>query len=320
MTRQAKPALEKQLAEIRSRLQFGHIEGALYEASIRMLSLEDVLKKFEKECDSELLRYFPVASIATLETHFRATVSLIVNEGGVYFERGLKLVGEKLRTVDVIPMIHNKTVTVGDLVAYSLPFSSLGHLVSAYDAILDFDLKKLASTVEDPYFSRQEKPDRQPLVKDVPELWRQLANSFEARHILAHESASQYKVHFDQANATVKSAKLIIEVIDAILWSTIWKDKPLTQYEMNASAFEKYKATRLELSKAIKAKRLEHGNELRRATFGKLHLQWKKWSLEWCNFSADRFQGGSIRPMILADCLHESAQNRLAEIQDMTAY
>lgn len=321
MSRQTKPALEKQIEEVRSRLQFGYVEGAYHETGMRIFNLKQALKEFKDESESELLRYFPVASIAALEAHFRATVSLIVNEGGDYFERGLRLIaGDKLKVIDVIPMIHNKTVTVGDLVAYSLPFSSLKHLVNTYDAILGLDFKRLASTVEDPYFSRQEWQNRQPLAEDIPKLWRELIYTFEARHILAHESASQYKVSLKQAYASVESVEEIVKLIEAVLWETVWKEKPLTQYEMNVSAFKQYRSTRLLLSRAIREKRHELEGDHERSTFRKLHLQWKKWSWEWCNFSADRFKGGSIRPMIFASCLNESAQNRLEEIKDMTGY
>ncbi|POA21549.1 hypothetical protein C1886_04560 [Pseudomonas sp. FW300-N1A1] len=320
MTKQLKTGIDKQVAEIRSRLQFGHVDSSHYETATRLFNLVEVLQRVQFSGECELFRYFPVASVAILESHFRANISLIVDQGSPYFERGLKLVGEKLKAVDVIPMIHNKAVTVGDLVAYSLPFSSLAHLVGAYDAILGSDLKKMAATAEDPYFARQNSEFRQPLIQDVSLVWRDLAMAFDARHILAHESASQYEVSFEGASAAVESVKSFTEVVDAILWATIWKEKPLTQYEMNVSAYERYKATRLALSNAIRVKRSELEDDSSKSRFRRLHLQWKKWSLEWCNFNADRFWGGSIRPMILADSLQESAKNRLKEIEDMTGY
>ncbi|NWA32719.1 DUF1311 domain-containing protein [Pseudomonas sp. C6002] len=318
LAKQMKAGIDKQLAEIRSRLQFGHVESSYYETASRIFSLGQVLKRIENTGERELFRYFPVAAIAILESHFRATISLIVDQGTPYFERGLSLVGEKLKAVEVIPMIHNRAVTVGELVAYSLPFSSLGHLVTAYDEILGNDIKKLATTIEDPYFARQGKGDRSPLIDDVSALWGDLAKSFEARHILAHESASQYEISFERASATVESVKSFTEAIDAILWSTAWKEKPLTQYEMNVSAYEEYKATRRLLAKAIKAKKQELDEVEDRARFRRLHLQWKKWTFEWCNFDADRFIGGSMRPMILAGCLQQSAKNRLKEVVNMT--
>jgi hypothetical protein len=217
-------------------------------------------------------------------------------------------------------MIHKKSVSIGEIVAYSLPFSSLAHLEEVFDSLLGQKFKHLSKCAEDPYFSRNDVAERKTLVDDIPGLWENLHKTFHDRHILAHESATQFVMDYDKAATAVSSVKLIIEIMDAVFWSTVWKDEPLTQYEMNLAAWEGYKTARVKLAAAIRAKRKDHDTSLEKSRFRSLHLKWKEWVSEWCLFCADRFAGGSIRPLIHASELSQVYEDRIRQIENITGY
>lgn len=318
MTKQRKILLDERISQVRSRLQVGRADGAIYEATIRIIELERSLKALKGTENTELFRHFPVAAVATLEAHFRSSVAMIVDKGEEYFTRGVALVGDKLKASEIIPMIHKRNVSIGEIVAYSLPFSSLAHLEGVFDALLGQKLKHLSKYAEDPYLSRNNVVERKLLVQNISGLWEKLHNIFQDRHILAHESATQFFIDYEKAATTVECVKLIIEVIDSVLWSTVWKDEPLTQYEMNVAAWRNYKQTRLNLAAAIRARRKEHDTHLDISQLRILHLKWKEWVSEWCSFSADRFVGGSIRPLIHASELSKAYEERIRQIESIT--
>lgn len=320
MAKQGKILLDERIAQVRSRLQVGRADGAIYEATVRISDLERSLEALIGTENTELFRHFPVAAVATLEAHFRSSVAMIVDKGEDYFTRGVALVGDKLKASEIIPMIHKSSVSIGEIVAYSLPFSSLAHLEDALDALLGQKFKQLAKHAEDPYLSRNNVAERKLLIHDIAGLWESLHNTFQDRHILAHESATQFFIDYEKAATTVQSVKTLIEAIDAVLWSTVWKDEPLTQYEMNVAAWKNYKQTRLNLAAAIRAKRKDHDTPLAASQFRALHLKWKDWVSEWCSFSADRFVGGSIRPLIHASELSKAYEDRIRQIENITGY
>ncbi|MNF52983.1 hypothetical protein D3C84_343480 [compost metagenome] len=320
MANKAKLLLDERVAQVRSRLQVGKVEGAIYEAAIRINDLEKSLNSLKDTENTELFRYFPVAAIATLEAHFRSSVAMIVDQGGEYFDRGVALVGDKLRASEIIPMIHKQSVTVGEIVAYSLPFSSLSHLEDVFDALLGEKFKQLSKVAKDPYSIRNEVPDRELIVKDISKLWSDLHQAFQDRHVLAHESATQFLMDYDKAATAVSSVKLIIEVAEAVFWSTVWKSEPLTQYEMNVAAWEKYRAARIKLADAIRKKRKEQEGRAVLSRFSKFHFTWKNWVHEWCLFSADRFVGGSIRPLIHASELSQAFEDRIKQVENVTGF
>lgn len=320
MAKQGKVFLDERIAQVRSRLQAGRAEGAIYEAMVRINDLERSLKTLKETENTELFRHFPVAAVATLEAHFRSSVAMVVDKGEEYFTRGVALVGDKLKASEIIPMIHKKSVTIGEVVAYSLPFSSLAHLENVFDALLGQKFKELSKYAKDPYFSRQNVFVGEFLTQDISGLWESLHKIFHNRHILAHESATQFVMDYEKAATAVKSVKLIIEIIDAVLWSTVLKDEPLTQHEMNVAAWENYKQARLKLAALLRTKRQEHDNPLEISEFRILHLKWKEWISEWCSFSADRFVGGSIRPLIHASELSQAYEDRIRQIENITGY
>ncbi|QQQ51270.1 DUF1311 domain-containing protein [Pseudomonas syringae] len=320
MAKQGKTLLDERISQVRSRLQVGRVEGAIYEATVRITDLERSLNALKGTDNTELFRHFPVAAVATLEAHFRSSVTMIVDKGGDYFTRGIALVSDKLKASEIIPMIHKRSVSIGEIVAYSLPFSSLAHLEEVFDSLLGQKFKQLSKYAEDPYFRRNNVDNRKLLVDDIPGLWENLHRTFHDRHVLAHESATQFIIDYDKAATAVRSVKLIVEIMDAVLWSTVWKDEPLTQYEMNIAAWESYKNIRLKLAAAIRAKRKENDGPTEKSRFTKLQLSWKDWVSEWCLFSADRFAGGSIRPLIHASELTQAYEDRIKQIESITGY
>lgn len=317
MARQSKPLIADRVEEIRSRLLLGTAESAVFEATSRLTDLKSSLEELRETANTELFRYFPVAAIATLEAHFRTVVAMIIDTGGQYTANGLALLGDRVKASEVILSIHKKTVSIGEVVAYSLPFSSLSHLEDVYDALLGQKFKQLSKTAEDPYFSRDNVPGRSPLVSDISSLWAELHQTFRDRHILAHESASQFTYDYSRAKVAVDSVSLIIETTDSVLWSTVLKDEPLTQSEINVAAWEKYRLTRNELAAAIRTKRQQRDAE-EMPTFRKLHFNWKRWVGDWCHFSADRYAGGSIRRLIEASELSLCFKERIRQIESVT--
>lgn len=320
MAKAIRYVLEERIAEVRSRLEIGRVDGAIYEAVSRIRTLEESLEYLRGTENVELYRHFPVAAIATLEAYFRSVVTMIVDAGGEYLTRGLALVGDKLKAAEAISILHKKVVSIGEIVAYSLPFSSLGHLESTLDQLIGQKFKILVRAAIDPFALRNQTPEAALVVPDVSQLWASLQKTFEIRHVLAHESATKFHVQYEQALLSVESVSGIIEAIDSVLWSTAWKDEPLTQYEMNRHAYAEYHVQRSKLCAAIRNKRKELKDARDASEFRSLHAQWKSWIRKWADYSADRFVGGSIRPMIHASVMSGAYESRIKQIEDITGY
>lgn len=297
-------------------MQTGTIDGEQYNSVSRLDALEKSMRKLGETADAELYRHFPVAAVAVLESHFKLTVGAIVNAGSPYLERGLALVKDRIKStaVDFLPILHRKSVNVGELVAHSLPFNSIGSLEMALGSLLGASLKNL---VRDSIFlhdQRHEFGEKARLVEDVDALWKSLATTIERRHILAHEAATNYSVSHAEALEAVISVKAFTSSMDSILWATVWKDEPLTQYEMNMKAWSTYSATRASLAASLRTALSIATEDGERRRFATLHLEWKRTSTAWINWEEEEFQLGSIRPYATALARNNARRERLKEI------
>lgn len=294
--------IEAQVTSARERMMFGRVDGVeLVETSTRLSQLIRSLQTIGPAGDPELFRHFPVAAIAALEGHFKATVAIIINTGSPYLERGLALAKDRLKSaVDVVPLLHHKAVTIGDVVAYVLPFNSVSSIENAFGVLFDGDFKHMVASARSPNDVRNEYETTNALVPSVADLWRALAIAFETRHILAHEAATKVLLSFDDAKVAVESCALFTRALDALIWSTIWKDEPLTQYEMNVAAWSRCKAVRASLAADLwkcLAVATENGE---RARFRRMHAQWKAFNKQWLAWEEEPFAMGSLRPMLAA--------------------
>lgn len=301
MAKASSTDIESELVQAKARRGYGFVEGSYYETMDRLVTLERSLAKLGTEADAELYRHFPVAAISALETHFKVTVATIIDSGSPYFERGLALGRDKLMSVaEVLPLLHRQNVSVGDLVSHVLPFNSVASLERAFSMLFGEDLKSLAKRVEDPYLLRAMLQTGGPIIEDVSTLWAGLAKTFERRHILAHESASQYIVAFDDAKLALTSIAEFAKLIDAILWMTVWKDRPLTQYEMNTSAAKKTQDTRAILAARVRRALRISTEDGQRARFRSMYRAWRHYFDAWIGWQDENFITGSIRPLFAA--------------------
>lgn len=307
--------LESQLREARSRMHSGTADGEQYDSMLRLGQLTRSLGNLGEGADVELYRHFPVAAVAVLETHFRSVVSLTINAGSPYLERGLILAKDRLKSaVDVLPSLHRKTVTLGEFIAHSLPFNSLSSLEVSLGTLFGENLKDLVRNAVGIHELRNDGIEKKPLISNVDELWETLAKTFQKRHILAHEAASKYQINYDDALTSLNAARAFTEALDAILWSTVWKNEPLTQYEMNEYSWKSHKKNRALLATSLRKALAIATEDGKRSKFGQLHLDWKAASLGWSKFEESQWIGGSIRPMMAAISLDRELQQRLTSI------
>lgn len=304
--------IEMQLKSARDRMEFGRFDGVeLVETTTRFAQLASSLRALGPAGDPELFRHFPVAAIAVLEGHFKTTVATIVNAGSPYLERGLVLAKDRLKSaVDVVPLLHRKAVTIGDVIAHVIPFNSVSSLETAFGALLDGDFKSMVAGAQGPYEVRNEYANQDALVPSVADLWRALTLTFERRHILAHEAATKFPISFDEATTAVDSCALFASALDAVMWSTIWKDEPLTQSEMNVAAWRRCKAMRATLAADLwEALTVATANG-ERARFRRMHAAWRSLNEQWLSWEGEAVAMGSIRPMLSANSQERSLAAR----------
>jgi uncharacterized protein YecT (DUF1311 family) len=87
-----------------------------------------------------------------------------------------------------------------------------------------------------------------------------------------------------------------------------------TQYEMNQCAGKAFRAADATLNEVYR-KLVSMLNEDEKAQLKDAQTAWLKYRDTNCEFVADEYKGGSIRPLILATCLGNMTKSRTAELK-----
>ncbi|MFT3794628.1 lysozyme inhibitor LprI family protein [Flavobacterium sp.] len=87
-----------------------------------------------------------------------------------------------------------------------------------------------------------------------------------------------------------------------------------TQSEMNADAQAKYKKADAALNKAYK-QLMALLDKDEKVLLIQAEKDWVKFRDSHCKFDASQYEGGSIQPLIHANCMEELTRKRIAEIK-----
>ena len=308
MVKSKNSAIESKLIEIRSRGTLGVVEGGFLPTQSRLRQLSASLELLKKTVDSDLFRYFPMAAIAVLESHFRHAIASCIDAGEPYRTRGLFLIKDSQKsTIEILSLVKG-TVSLGEMIAFALPFNSVASIENALDGLLGESIKKLISGVRwlgywpqrhpDYSFVGPDQYDPGPLIANVAELWKTLTMTFEHRHIAAHESAPNFQVSHQHASQAVWAVSAITDALDVVLWTTVWKDQPITFPERRDKAVQRIMAARRSIAAALRQIRKQNVAE-RSASLGALHLGWKRHRKNLVDFASMGMVGS---PRVVTRC------------------
>jgi uncharacterized protein YecT (DUF1311 family) len=92
--------------------------------------------------------------------------------------------------------------------------------------------------------------------------------------------------------------------------------KAQTQLEMNHCAYKSFKAADAELNQVYRQLRSHYKATPRDSQLVDAQLAWLKFRDTDCKFSADRFKGGSIAPLIYSSCQEGLTKERTRSLKN----
>lgn len=300
----------QEIANVRQRRQFG---SAMAELPLRLFALENAFKKHDK-FERELVRYFPVALIACVEGYFRVAIKDLIDAGEPYLSNAEKLASSIKLDFSILRAVHGKAITVGELVAHSVPISRLDHIEGALSSLVGKSFLLALRTTTDRWAHEIGGEENTPILSKPDEVFANVVRTFELRHIICHEIASAYEIDSNEVARCFESCVAFLRVADEFISETIHPGAPLSQAEMSIAAFESLEEKKKLLEDAVATIKLRlDSTEL--AAFDKAHENWQSYCEAWANFVAgDQANGGTIWPMIYSGAAETLVQLRFEEV------
>jgi len=235
----------------------------------------------------------------------------MVDHGAPYVERAANLKIDLKYDFAVAISLHGRVVTLGQLIAHSVPLSTLGNIVSVLETLLDQSLFVSISDIRDRWdVEVLEKPD-QPIIGDIEQLRKTLGRLFEVRHILVHEIPQKKPHTVEEVNDFLSSATLFVQAFDQMLNTRLHGDYPLNQREMNRDAADRNAASTEELKTLCEKIAQAYGSN----TIHDVQKAWKLFQEAEAKRQSDVYLGGSIQPMIYSAAAESLTRARIEELQ-----
>lgn len=302
-------AIIQEIAEVRGRRRY---TNAIAELPGRLRSLEICLNHFDKN-NPELIRYFPVALIASLEGYFRLAIKEIVDSDDSFLENIEKSATPMKIDFAVLKAIHGKQITIGEFFAHLLPFSRLEHIESAFTGLLGKSFLSELRTITDRWAIEIRGEPVKPILENPDKVFADVASTFELRHIICHELASAYKIEIPEVEEYFESCVTFLKATEEYITEILYPGAPLTQAAMNQMAGDDFVETQSRLKELIKSLRGKTEPQ-RMDAFDDAQEKWLAYGKAWANYVADEYAGGTIRPVIYYGALRKITELRISDL------
>lgn len=168
---------------------------------------------------SELAKYIPIGTVACLEGYFRLVFRDLIDHGAPFRDNVSKFKEIKLG-IDHVIALQSKRMTFGEFVAHLLPASSLADLNESMSILIGQPYIDAVKRVPFEYF---EPGTAVSLEEDgvADDVFRDVSQLYEQRHIFAHELATKAKVTVRRVAIDYAAATILMMGTEALIASLI---------------------------------------------------------------------------------------------------
>lgn len=304
--------LSDDISDIRGRLRFG---SAYAEVTFRRWELARAFAHRE-QADPEFRRYFPVTLVALIEGFFRLVVKEFVDAGTPYLDRVAKFTTSVKFEYEILKSLQGKKITLGELIAHSLPWNNLAQVNANLSALIDKDFLTELRTVSRRRPNEVLGGHKPPLLSDPDTTLRNVERLFELRHIICHEIASGFEVLSDEIDDCYCHSTLFLDASSELISDVLNPNAPLTQGEINAEAGRRSDAAQRELD-ALNQKLLENLDNSRANEYTSVNKAWQNYIELASKFEADWAKGGSIWPTLYSGAAERLTREYIEYVQHL---
>ena len=306
-----------EILEVRGRLRFKRREAEL---SVRLIEIENAYKHFKpKLTELELLRYFPIALVACMESYFRLVIKDLVDSGEPYLSNSSGLFHTNQFDFDVLKGLHGQTITIGDVISRYPSISNIRHIVKLMDDLMGYDFREKLSSVYDRWEVEAMESPKQSIIRDIHETFRYVERSFQLRHVFCHEIATAIDVEKEEIDKCVYHTSLFLKASDELVSETLFPNAPLTQTDMNIASYEDYRKEEKDLALLLK-KVTEVLSSKQKEKFYEANEAWRKFVEASVEVEGLVYEGGSIRPTIENGAAAQFTRERKEQVEKLFAY
>jgi len=215
--------------------------------------LESLQREWQKNRDKPGCApdFYVIPAVTLLEVFTRRNLADTIDHDRSFTDRAIEFSKHVKIDFALLRDVQGKIITLGDILAHSVPVNSFGQIVGYFETILGKPLRPLLETAVDRWETEVMKTSTAPVVKDYEAMARSLTRLFEVRHILCHEAPRKSAYESSEIDQFLDNAIQLAKALRAILTLQKFGLVPLTQTEMNIAAAEELRSTEAAMNKLL---------------------------------------------------------------------
>jgi len=300
----------KEISEIKSRRLHSY---AFTELEARLRSIEEGFKRLKAD-DNELVKYFPVAMIAVVESYFRQSIQQLIDVGDPFAAQAAGLAGQVKIDYEMLKAIGGRATTIGELIGHSVKLSRFDQLNSCVSTVIGQSFTRFLESAPDRWEVEINNRKDARILNNAQQVFSSVGALFEARHIICHESAAAFSLDVARTKELMDGCFEFLLASEKAFMYLMDPNAPLTQTEMNFSAYESLRAVEETLEKKIAAIR----DQLEASTlqeFNNAQMLWEGFRDAWVMYKVGpEEEGGSIWPLEFCGEMKFLVRDRLSQL------
>ena len=293
---------------------------------LQLLQREWLKNRQEKACVPD---FYIVRTVTLLEVFTRRNLAGLIDHDRRFTERGIEFSKHVKIDFALVRDIQERVITLGDILAHSVPVNSFGQIVAYFEVLLGKPIRPLLEVAVDRWETEVMKRSTGSIIADYDALARCLSRLFEVRHILCHEAPREAVYEIAEVDEFLDNAIRLAKALHEVLTFERFGLVPLTQTDMNIAANEELKKTEDKMNRLfsqIEAKVRDTEAKYSTAEVTKKDDSWlaclkdaqEKWLLyrkAHCDFHTYLNRGGTIRPLLWAGEASRLTEVRIADLE-----
>lgn len=294
-------------------------------------ALERLRGEWQKNRDkpASVPDFYVIRTVTLLEVFTRRNLADTIDHDRRFTDRAIDL--SKTVKIDfaLVRDIQGKTITLGDILAHSVPVNSFGQIVGYFETLLGRPLRPLLETAVDRWETQVRKTSTEPIVMNYDTMARVLTRLFDLRHILCHEAPRKSVYETPEIDQFLDNAIQLAKALHAILTLEKFGLVPLTQTDMNIAAAEELRNTEADMNKLLsvieeRVKVVDSkpvsipGYESDASWLGHLkdaQAKWLAYRNAHCDFETYLNRGGTIRSLLWGKEATRLTELRIADLE-----
>ena len=301
-----------EILEVRNRLRFQRMETDLF---FRLYTIKYAYKKFDHGL-TELLRYFPIALVACIESYFRLAMKDLIDSGEPYLSNSKRLLSGERYDFEILKGLHGQTVSIGEVISHHPSINNLEQVISLMNTLMGGEFRSKICNVHNRWAVEVKKQPKQPIIENVNETFCYVEKTFQLRHVFCHEIATAIEIEAEDIGKCVDHTTVFIKASDEVVSQTLYPNAPLTQTDMNLESYEDYQRER-ELLDSLLGRVTEVLSGKQREKFHDANKAWESFVEASIAIEGLEYEGGSIRPTIVNLAATRFVRERKRQIEEL---